>query len=111
MRLFAAPLFAAIAIFVTTAAAQEITAPGAEAAQPVTQGNLDELIRIPGRRRDADGIARPSAPARRRGLGGTLGCRGVRASDGTADGVNRPDDRSADSRIHSQCGGKVLPKA
>lgn len=45
MRLFAA-LFAAIAIFVTTAAAQQITAPGPEAAQPATQGNLEELIRL-----------------------------------------------------------------
>ena len=45
MRLFAA-LFAAIAIFVTTAAAQEITAPGGQAAQPAPQGNLEELIRL-----------------------------------------------------------------
>lgn len=44
MRLFAV-LFAAIAIFLTTAAAQETTQ-GQEAAQPATQGNLEELIRL-----------------------------------------------------------------
>ena len=44
MRLFAA-LFAAIAIFVTAAAAQETTQ-GQEAVQPASQGNLEELIRL-----------------------------------------------------------------